>query len=54
MKLNKEVVKKKEGEKMLKNLVNRIVGVKKGWKMGEYREKDVEEIRKKVGRGKVI
>ncbi len=49
-----EVVHTPDGAKLLQNFVHRIVGVKRGWTMGAYREQAVEAIRKQVGSGKVI
>ena len=49
-----EVVHTKEGQKMLSNFVYHICGCKGDWKMDSFVETSIQQIREKVGNGKVL
>ncbi len=49
-----EVMHTQEGTKMLSNFVYDICGCSGDWKMDSFVEKTIEEIREKVGNGKVL
>ena len=49
-----EVIHTKEGKKILGNFLFRLAGLKPDWTMASFIERKVEEIRKTVGRGKVV
>ncbi|GAA0078155.1 glutamine-hydrolyzing GMP synthase [Clostridium sp. CTA-5] len=49
-----EVMHTQEGTKMLSNFVYNICGCTGDWKMDSFVEKTIEEIREKVGNGKVL
>lgn len=49
-----EVMHTQEGKKMLSNFVYHICGCSGDWQMGSFVEKTVEEIKEKVGNGKVL
>ena len=49
-----EVLHTAEGQKMLSNFVYKICGCKGDWKMDSFVEKTIQEIREKVGDGKVL
>jgi GMP synthase (glutamine-hydrolysing) len=49
-----EVVHTPDGGKLLRNFVQKIVGIEADWTMSAYRVEMVEKIRKQVGDGKVI
>lgn len=49
-----EVMHTAEGQKMLSNFVYHICGCTGDWKIGSFVEKTIEEIRTKVGNGKVL
>ncbi len=49
-----EVLHTKEGIKMLYNFVKGVCGCTGDWRMERFVEKSIEEIRKKVGTGKVL
>ncbi|MEP0507393.1 MAG: glutamine-hydrolyzing GMP synthase, partial [Aurantimonas coralicida] len=49
-----EVVHTPDGARLLSNFVHRIAGLSGDWTMAAFREQAVEEIRAKVGDGKVI
>lgn len=49
-----EVVHTAEGQKMLSNFVFKICGCAGDWKMDSFVEKTVQEIREKVGSGRVL
>lgn len=49
-----EVMHTAEGQKMLSNFVYHICGCTGDWKIGSFVEKTIEEIRRKVGSGKVL
>jgi len=49
-----EVVHTPDGAKLLANFVHKIAGVQSDWTMSAYRASMVEQIRKQVGKGKVI
>ena len=49
-----EVMHTQEGTKMLSNFVYNICGCSGDWKMDSFVEKTIEEIREKVGGGKVL
>ncbi|GLI54392.1 glutamine-hydrolyzing GMP synthase [Thermodesulfovibrio yellowstonii] len=49
-----EVVHTEEGKKILKNFVFKICGCKPTWNMHSFVERETEEIRKKVGKYKVV
>ena len=49
-----EVLHTQEGTKMLYNFVRNICGCKGTWRMDSFVEKSVQEIREKVGKGKVL
>ena len=49
-----EVMHTQEGTKMLSNFVYNICGCSGDWKMDSFVEKTIEEIREKVGDGKVL
>ncbi|MBW6410508.1 glutamine-hydrolyzing GMP synthase [Clostridium weizhouense] len=49
-----EVMHTQEGTKMLSNFVYNICGCSGDWKMDSFVEKTIEEIREKVGKGKVL
>ena len=49
-----EVVHTQEGIKMLSNFVNHVCGCKGDWKMDSFVESTIQQIRSKVGDGKVL
>lgn len=49
-----EVMHTQEGTKMLSNFVFNVCGCKGDWKMDSFVSKTIEEIREKVGNGKVL
>jgi len=49
-----EVVHTPDGAKLLRNFVQKIAGIESDWTMSAYRANAVEQIRKQVGKGKVI
>ena len=49
-----EVLHTKEGTRMLRNFVIDICGCSGDWKMDAFAQKAIEDIRKKVGNGKVL
>ena len=49
-----EVLHTQEGTKMLENFVLKVCGCKADWKMDAFVENTIEEIRNKVGDGKVL
>ncbi|KAI3349930.1 glutamine-hydrolyzing GMP synthase [Clostridium botulinum] len=49
-----EVMHTEEGTKMLSNFVYNICGCTGDWKMDSFVEKTIEEVRQKVGNGKVL
>ncbi|MBN1057298.1 glutamine-hydrolyzing GMP synthase [Clostridium botulinum] len=49
-----EVMHTEEGKKMLSNFVYNICGCTGDWKMDSFVEKTIEEVRQKVGNGKVL
>ncbi len=49
-----EVLHTQEGTKMLYNFVRNICGCKGSWRMDSFVENSVQEIREKVGKGKVL
>ena len=49
-----EVMHTQEGTKMLSNFVYNVCGCAGDWKMDSFVEKNIEEIREKVGDGKVL
>lgn len=49
-----EVMHTQEGSKMLSNFVHNICGCVGDWKMDSFVEKSIEEIRAKIGDGKVL
>lgn len=49
-----EVVHTPDGAKLLANFVHKVVGIESDWTMSAYRQNMVEQIRKQVGKGKVI
>ncbi len=49
-----EVMHTTEGQKMLSNFVFQICGCAGDWKMDSFVERTIEDIRKKVGNGKVL
>ena len=49
-----EVMHTQEGTKMLSNFVYNVCGCSGDWKMDSFVEKTIEEIREKVGNGKVL
>jgi GMP synthase (glutamine-hydrolysing) len=49
-----EVIHTKEGKKVLANFLFNIAGLIPDWNMGSFIERKTEEIRKTVGRGKVL
>lgn len=49
-----EVAHTEEGKKILKNFVFRICGCSPSWNMHSFVERETEEIRKKVGKHKVV
>lgn len=49
-----EVVHTKEGQKMLSNFVYHVCGCKGDWKMDSFVETSIQQIREKVGNGKVL
>jgi GMP synthase (glutamine-hydrolysing) len=49
-----EVVHTPDGAKLLANFVRHVCGLKGEWTMAEFRQAKIEEIRKQVGKGKVI
>lgn len=49
-----EVVHTKEGQKMLSNFVYHVCGCKGDWKMDSFVETSIQQIREKVGTGKVL
>lgn len=49
-----EVVHTKEGQKMLSNFVYHVCGCRGDWKMDSFVETSIQQIREKVGTGKVL
>lgn len=49
-----EVLHTQEGKKMLSNFVNNVCGCSGDWRMDSFVERSIEEIRNKVGDGKVL
>ena len=49
-----EVMHTQEGSKMLSNFVYNVCGCKGDWKMDSFVEKTIQEVREKVGSGKVL
>ena len=49
-----EVMHTQEGMKMLSNFVYKVCGCRGDWKMDSFVENAIEEIRTKVGNGKVL
>ena len=49
-----EVVHTREGQKMLSNFVYHVCGCKGDWKMDSFVETSIQQIREKVGNGKVL
>ncbi|EJF80849.1 GMP synthase [glutamine-hydrolyzing] [Bartonella sp. DB5-6] len=49
-----EVVHTPDGTKLLQNFVHKISGLKSNWSMTSYREQVIADIRKKVGKSRVI
>ena len=49
-----EVVHTPDGAKLLSNFVHKIAGLSGDWTMAAFKEQAIEEIRRKVGDGKVI
>jgi GMP synthase (glutamine-hydrolysing) len=49
-----EVVHTPDGAKLLRNFVQKIAGIESDWTMSAYRANAVEQIRRQVGKGKVI
>ena len=49
-----EVMHTQEGMKMIANFVTKVCGCAGDWKMDSFVEKTIEEIREKVGNGKVL
>ncbi|ALE04121.1 glutamine-hydrolyzing GMP synthase [Bartonella ancashensis] len=49
-----EVVHTLDGERILQNFVCKISGLKRDWSMAAYRDQAIIEIRKKVGKSRVI
>ncbi|WP_455474381.1 glutamine-hydrolyzing GMP synthase [Bartonella sp. B30(2025)] len=49
-----EVVHTPDGVKLLENFVYKISGLKSGWSMASYRDRAIAEIRKTVGKSRVI
>jgi GMP synthase (glutamine-hydrolysing) len=49
-----EVVHTPDGAKLLSNFVHRVVGLKSDWSMSAYRQNMIDQIRRQVGKGKVI
>ncbi|MCZ2203937.1 glutamine-hydrolyzing GMP synthase [Bartonella sp. A05] len=49
-----EVVHTPDGEQLLQNFVYKISGIKGNWTMAAYRDQAIAEIRKKVGKSRVI
>ncbi|WP_332065937.1 glutamine-hydrolyzing GMP synthase [Bartonella sp. CB189] len=49
-----EVVHTPDGTKLLQNFVHKISGLKSNWSMAAYRDHAIAEIRKKVGKSRVI
>ena len=49
-----EVIHTPDGARLLQNFVHKIAGIEGDWSMRAYRDHAIEEIRKKVGTGKVI
>lgn len=49
-----EVLHTREGQKMLRNFVEKVCGCKGDWQMGSFVEESVRQIREKVGDGKVL
>ena len=54
MQFHPEVLHTQEGTKMLRNFVRNICGCKGSWRMDSFVEESIQEIRKKVGSGKVL
>lgn len=49
-----EVIHTKQGKKVLSNFLFRQAGLKKGWKMDSFTRRKVQEIRRQVGKERVI
>ena len=49
-----EVVHTPDGGRLLKNFVQKIVGIEPDWSMAAYRAEMIEKIRKQVGKGRVL
>ncbi|WP_336278908.1 glutamine-hydrolyzing GMP synthase [Bartonella sp. CB175] len=49
-----EVVHTPDGAKLLQNFVHEISGLKSNWSMAAYRDRAISDIRKKVGKNRVI
>ncbi|WP_156850948.1 glutamine-hydrolyzing GMP synthase [Bartonella refiksaydamii] len=49
-----EVVHTPDGTKLLQNFIHKISGLKSNWSMTSYREQVIADIRKKVGKSRVI
>ncbi|EJF75475.1 glutamine-hydrolyzing GMP synthase [Bartonella alsatica] len=49
-----EVVHTPDGAKLLQNFVYKISGIQSNWSMASYRDRAITEIRKKVGKNRVI
>ncbi|WP_336288000.1 glutamine-hydrolyzing GMP synthase [Bartonella sp. CB60] len=49
-----EVVHTPDGAKLLQNFVHKISGLKSNWSMAAYRDRAIADIRKKVGKSRVI
>lgn len=54
MQFHPEVVHTPDGAKLLANFVRHVCGLKGEWTMAEFRQTKIEEIRKQVGKGRVI
>ena len=52
--IHPEVMHTQEGTKILSNFVYDVCGCSGDWKMDSFVEKTIEEIREKVGNGKVL
>ncbi|WP_455482211.1 glutamine-hydrolyzing GMP synthase [Bartonella sp. B35(2025)] len=49
-----EVMHTPDGAKLLQNFVHKIAGLKSNWSMAAYRDRVIAEIRKKIGKSRVI
>ncbi|MBN9070500.1 MAG: glutamine-hydrolyzing GMP synthase [Rhizobiales bacterium] len=49
-----EVVHTPDGAKLLRNFVHKVAGIESDWTMSAYRASMVEQIRRQVGKGRVI